>query len=167
MSTVQRVTITICCAVCAEAPSRCSGARRGERRNKFGRRSPRRTSLCLLHLNRAIGVNRRYLIGESRLLAEHRPNDQEKEPVWTLVCAGRPYRRRSTPDRLQGSFDIFQNAAAIPVRTDLICTRMVPANLLRTPRHAQSCRLFAGSSRAQSIAEHFRDGILSSSSNSI
>ena len=65
------------------------------------------------------------------------------------------------PDRLLESFDIFRNAAAIPVRTNLICTRTVPANLLQTPRRAQSCRLFAGSSQAQSIVQHFQEGILS------
>ena len=85
---------------------------------------------------------------------------QEKKPAWILICVWLPYRRRSTPDRLPESFEISRTAAAIPVRTDLISTRSVPANLLQTPRRAQSCRLFAGSSRVQSIAEHFRDGIL-------
>src|SRR5205814_3904557 len=89
-----------------------------------------------------------------------RTNDQEKEPVWTLICVWRPCRRRSTLDRLLENFGFFPSAVAIPVRTDLICTRRVPANLLQTPRRAQSCRLFAGSSRAQSTAEYFRDEIL-------
>ena len=91
---------------------------------------------------------------------EQRANDQEKEPVWISICAWLLCRRRSTPDRPLESFHISPSAAAIPVRTDLICTRTVPANFLQTPRRAQSCRLFAGSSRAQSIAEHFRDEIL-------
>src|SRR6478752_625490 len=91
---------------------------------------------------------------------EQRASDQEKEPVWTLICVWQLCRRRSTPDRLLESFGICQSAAAIPARTGLICTRTVPANFLRTPRRAQSCRLSAGSSRVQSIAEHFRDGIL-------
>src|SRR6476646_11251638 len=91
---------------------------------------------------------------------EQRANDQEKEPVWTLICVWQLCRRRNTPDRLLESFGICQSAAAIPARTDLICTRTVPANLLQTPRRAQSCHLFAGSSRAQSNAEHFRDEIL-------
>ena len=92
--------------------------------------------------------------------AGQRANDQEKEPVWTLICAWRLCRRRNTPDRPLEILDIFPSAAAIPVRTDLICTRTVRANLLQTPRRAQSCHLFAGSSRAQSIPEHFRDEIL-------
>ena len=90
---------------------------------------------------------------------EQRANDQEKEPAWTLICAGQLYRRRSMLDRPLESLDISLIAVAIPVRTDLICIRTVPANLLQTPRRAQSCRLFAGSSRAQPIAEYFRDGI--------
>src|SRR5205823_8461162 len=91
---------------------------------------------------------------------EQRTNDQEKELAWTLICVWRPCRKRSTPDRPLESFGISRSAAAIPGRTDLICTRTVPANLLQTPRRAQSCRLFAGSSRAQSTAEHFRDETL-------
>src|SRR6516164_212191 len=91
---------------------------------------------------------------------EQRTNDQEKESAWILISVWQLCRRRSTLDRPQESFRIFPSAAAIPVQTDLICIRTVPANLLQTPRRAQSCRLFAGSSRAQSIAEHFRDEIL-------
>src|SRR5882757_9515271 len=90
---------------------------------------------------------------------EQRASDREREPAWTLICVWLFSRRRSTPDRPLESFGISRNAAAIPARTDLICTRTAPANLLQTPRRAQFCRLFAGSSRAQSIAEHFRGEI--------
>src|SRR5206468_566876 len=75
------------------------------------------------------------------------------------LCAGQLCRRRSTPDQLLESFCIFRTAVAIPARTDLICTRTVPANSLQMPTRARSCRLFAGSSQAQSIVEHFRDEI--------
>src|SRR4029079_6190267 len=90
---------------------------------------------------------------------EQRANDQEKELVWILICVWQLCRRRSTPDRLLEIVGICQSAAAIPARTDLICTRTVPANLLQTPRRAQSCHLFAGSSQAQSSGEHFRGEI--------
>src|SRR6266536_2571402 len=91
---------------------------------------------------------------------ERRASDREKGPAWTLICVWLFSRSRITPDRLLESFGISRNAAAIPARTDLICTRTAPAHLLRTPRRAQFCRLFAGSSRAQSIPEHSRGGIL-------
>src|SRR5262245_23411144 len=91
---------------------------------------------------------------------EQRVSDQEKEPASTSTCVWRFPRRRSTPDRPLEIPGICPIAAAIPVRTDLICTGTVPANFLQTPRRAQSCRLFAGPSRAQSIAEHFRGEIL-------
>src|SRR5262245_1126217 len=90
---------------------------------------------------------------------EQRANDQGKEFALTSIFAWRFLQRRSTPDRPLEIPDISPTAAAIPVRTDLICIRTVPANFLQTPRRAQSCRLFAGSIRAQSIAEHFRGGI--------
>src|SRR5882757_7146939 len=90
---------------------------------------------------------------------ERRASDREKEPAWTLICVWLFSRRRSTSDRLLESFGISRNAAAIPARTDLICTRTGPANLLRMPRRAQFSRLFAGSSQAQSIPEHSRGGV--------
>src|SRR3954447_7365784 len=62
-------------------------------------------------------------------------------------------------DRLPESFGISRCAVATRVRTDSICTGRIPANLLRTPRRARSCRLFAGSTQAQSISEHFPDAI--------
>src|SRR5215469_6878485 len=77
---------------------------------------------------------------------EQHVNDQEKEPAWTSICASRLCRRRSTLDRPQESSRIFPSAAAIPVQTDLICTRTIPAGFLQTPRRAQSCRLFVESS---------------------
>src|SRR5947208_9357081 len=91
---------------------------------------------------------------------ERRASDREKEPAETLICVWLFSRRRSTPDRLLESFGISRNAAAIPARTDLMCTRTAPANLLRTPSRGQSCRVFACCIQAISITEHFRDGIL-------
>src|SRR5262245_33138653 len=91
---------------------------------------------------------------------EQRANDREKESAWTSICVWRLCLRKSTPDRLLEILDIFLSAAAIPVRTDLICTQTVPANFLQRPRRAQSCRPFVGSNRARSIAERFRDEIL-------
>src|ERR1044071_315175 len=87
-------------------------------------------------------------------------NDREKGFAWTSACVWRLCRRKSKPDRLLEIPDAFPSAAAIPVRTDLICIRTLQANRLQTPRRAQTSHLFAGSNRAQSIAEHFRDEIL-------
>src|SRR5690348_16868977 len=74
-----------------------------------------------------------------------RVNDQEKELAWLSICAWRFLQRRSKPDPPLGIPDIFPIAAAIPARTNLICTRTVRANFLQTPMRAQFCRLFAGS----------------------
>ena len=47
------------------------------------------------------------------------------------------------PDRPLEISRISLSAEAIPVRTSLICTGTLPANLLRTPMRGQSYRLFA------------------------
>src|SRR5262249_16915941 len=91
--------------------------------------------------------------------AQH-ADDQGKEPASTSICAWRVLRRRNIPDRPLEIPDISPTAAAIPARKDWICTRTVRSNSLQTPTREQSCRPFAGSNLAQSIAEHFRGEIL-------
>src|ERR1044071_4194804 len=70
-------------------------------------------------------------------------NDSGKSPSNAHACTVLPPFCLIQPSSIHSCAFSDRNAAAIPVQTGLICTRMILANRLQTPTHAQFCRLFA------------------------
>src|SRR5437879_13172332 len=96
-------------------------------------------------------ITARSLLRNNATRRAQRANGQETAPAQPLICAWQLLLRRSTPDRLPEIFGICLSAAAIPVRTDLTCTRTVPENRLRTPRRVHFCRRLVSPTRPQAV----------------